>query len=188
MNLNKLRDKAYQCAVAHGWHETELSNEHFLWLVITELSEATEADRSERKADLCGFDTGIKNAYQGVVRDEWFIDFYRKTIKGTVEEEIADACIRLLDLAGLRDIDLDDYEYSESDTYSDVNFTESMFYISEKIVDGWYDDVTLQFKIPEVLNEIFSFCKSREIDIMFHIEQKMKFNSLRPYKHGDKKY
>ena len=94
----------------------------------------------------------------------------------------------MLDLAGLRDIDLDDYEYSESDTYSDVNFTESMFYISEKIVDGWYYDVTLQFKIPEVLNEIFSFCKSREIDIMFHIEQKMKFNSLRPYKHGDKKY
>lgn len=31
MNLNKLRDKAYQCAVAHGWHEENLSDEHFLW-------------------------------------------------------------------------------------------------------------------------------------------------------------
>ena len=30
MNLNKLRDKAYQCAVAHGWHEENLSDEHFL--------------------------------------------------------------------------------------------------------------------------------------------------------------
>ena len=27
MNLNKLRDKAYQCAVAHGWHEENLSDE-----------------------------------------------------------------------------------------------------------------------------------------------------------------
>ena len=33
MNLNKLRDKAYQCAVAHGWHEENLSDEHFLCLV-----------------------------------------------------------------------------------------------------------------------------------------------------------
>lgn len=29
-DLNKLRDKAYQCAVEHGWHEEKLSNEHFL--------------------------------------------------------------------------------------------------------------------------------------------------------------
>ena len=28
MNLNKLRDKAYQCAVAHGWHEENLSDVH----------------------------------------------------------------------------------------------------------------------------------------------------------------
>lgn len=40
MNLNKLRDKAYQCAVAHGWHEENLSDEHFLCLVISELMEA----------------------------------------------------------------------------------------------------------------------------------------------------
>lgn len=190
MELNKLRDNAYQNAVNHGWHEEKLSNEHFLWLVITELSEATEADRKGEKADLCGFETGIKNAYKGIVRDDWFVEVYRKTIKGSVEEELADACIRFLDLAGLRDIDLDDYEYSESDTegYSDLTFTESMLYITEKIVDGWYRDEDLESNIPVILNEIFSFCKSREIDIMFHIEQKMKFNSLRPYKHGDKKY
>lgn len=44
-NLNDLRDKAYQCAVAHGWHEDNLSDEHFLCLVISELMEAVEADR-----------------------------------------------------------------------------------------------------------------------------------------------
>lgn len=31
MNLNELRDKAYQCAIAHGWHEEEHSNEHEEW-------------------------------------------------------------------------------------------------------------------------------------------------------------
>lgn len=38
-DLNELRDKAYQCAVVHGWHEEDLSNEHFLCLVISELME-----------------------------------------------------------------------------------------------------------------------------------------------------
>lgn len=47
MNLNELRDKAYQCAVVHGWHEENLSDEHFLCLVISELMEAVEADRKE---------------------------------------------------------------------------------------------------------------------------------------------
>ena len=51
MNLNKLRDKAYQCAVAHGWHEENLSDEHFLCLVISELMEAVEADRKGKHAN-----------------------------------------------------------------------------------------------------------------------------------------
>lgn len=31
MNLNELRDKAYQCAIAHGWHEENHSDEHEVW-------------------------------------------------------------------------------------------------------------------------------------------------------------
>lgn len=39
-----------------------------------------------------------------------------------------------------------------------------------------------------MLNEIFAFCRSREIDILWFIEQKMKYNESRPFKHGGKKY
>ena len=49
--LNELKDRAYKNAVAHGWHEENLSNEHFLCLVISELMEAVEADRSEKHAN-----------------------------------------------------------------------------------------------------------------------------------------
>lgn len=52
MNLNKLRDKAYQCAVLHGWHEEKKSNRHWLCLVISELMEAVEADRKGRHANV----------------------------------------------------------------------------------------------------------------------------------------
>lgn len=48
IDFNQLRDRAYKCACDHGFHQLELSNEHFLMLVITELSEAVEADRKGR--------------------------------------------------------------------------------------------------------------------------------------------
>ena len=55
MNLNELRDRAYQNAVAHGWHEKELSNEHWLCLVISELMEAVEADRRGARANVIAY-------------------------------------------------------------------------------------------------------------------------------------
>lgn len=45
IDFNALRDRAYKCACEHGFHNTELINEHFLCLVISELMEAVEANR-----------------------------------------------------------------------------------------------------------------------------------------------
>ena len=50
MNLNELRDKTYKIACEHGFHDTELSNKHFLCLIISELMEAVEADRRGKRA------------------------------------------------------------------------------------------------------------------------------------------
>ena len=177
MNLNELRDKAYQCAVTHGWHEENLSDEHFLCLVISELMEAVEADRKGMHADIEAF-----NKYNGYVD---FNENFEQQIKGTVEEELADACIRLLDLAGLRSVDLDcfDYEGSDTEDYSNMSFTESMFRICVYITDNLY-----RTELFILLNEICAFCHNRNIDIFWHIEQKMKYNELRPYKHGNKAY
>lgn len=177
MNLNKLRDKAYQCAVTHGWHEENLSDEHFLCLVISELMEAVEADRKGMHADIEAF-----NKYNGYVD---FKENFERQIKGTVEEELADACIRLLDLAGLRSVDLDcfDYEGSDTEDYSNMSFTESMFRICVYITDNFY-----RTELFILLNEICAFCHNRNIDIFWHIEQKIKYNELRSYKHGNKAY
>lgn len=177
MNLNKLRYKAYQCAVTHGWHEENLSDEHFLCLVISELMEAVEADRKGMHADIEAF-----NKYYGYVD---FKENFERQIKGTVEEELADACIRLLDLAGLRSVDLDCFDYERSDTedYSNMSFTESMFRICVYITDNFY-----RTELFILLNEICAFCHNRNIDIFWYIEQKMKYNELRSYKHGNKAY
>ena len=181
MNLNKLRDKAYQCAVLHGWHEEKKSNRHWLCLVISELMEAVEADRKGRHANVNMYHEICRSYIPSIPKKNGFILAYEETIKGTVEEELADACIRLFDYAGVTGYDLDDFDYNESDTdnYSEMTFTESMYNITNYIME-W--DITV------VLDEIFAFCRDRNIDIFWHIEQKMKYNELRPYKHGDKSY
>ena len=190
MNLNKLRDKAYQCAVAHGWHEKNLSDEHFLCLVISELMEAVEADRKERHADTKKFNQEMDHYIHemklyGENYDKAYRDTFEYYLKDSVEDELSDACIRLLDLAGLRGYDLDSFDYEGSDTedYSDMSFTESMFRICVYVTDNFYRDEPFI-----LLNEIFAFCRDRNIDIFWHIEQKMKYNELHPYKHGDKSY
>lgn len=182
MNLNELRDKAYQCAVAHGWHDENQSDEHFLCLVISELMEAVEADRSEKHTNRDIFEYYMKQRRRD---DEEFMYAFKHDIKDSVEDELADACIRLLDLAGLRGYDLDSFDYEGSDTedYSDMTFTESMFRICVYVTDNFYRD-----ELYILLNEIFAFCRDRNIDIFWHIKQKMKYNELRPYKHGDKSY
>ena len=182
MNLNKLRDKAYQCAGAHGWHEENLSDEHFLCLVISELMEAVEADRKGMHANRANFEYCMKQRKRD---DGEFMYAFKQDIKDSVEDELADACIRMLDLAGLRGYDLDSFDYEGSDTedYSDMTFTESMFRICVYVTDNFYRDEPFI-----LLNEIFAFCRDRNIDIFWHIKQKMKYNELRPYKHGDKSY
>ncbi len=181
MNLNKLRDKAYKCAVAHGWHEEKKSNRHWLCLVISELMEAVEADRKGKHANLNMYHEICRSYIPSIPKKNGFIFSYEETIKGTVEEELADACIRLFDYAGVTEYDLDDFDYNESDTddYSEMTFTESMYNITSYIME-W--DITV------VLDEIFAFCRDRNIDIFWYIEQKMKYNELRPFMHGGKAY
>ena len=62
MNLNELRDKAYKTACEHGFYDQELSNNHFLCLVISELMEAVEADRKGRRANVDRYNKKIANS------------------------------------------------------------------------------------------------------------------------------
>lgn len=139
--------------------------------------EAVEADR---KGDYAG--DGMKELFEAdLASGEDFNNLFESHLKSTVEEELADACIRLFDYAGLIDRDLDDFDYENSDTddYSEMIFTEAMYNITSYV---------MELNISEILNEIFAFCKDRKIDIFWYIEQKMRYNKQRPYKHGNKKY
>ncbi len=199
MNLNELRDKAYKNACEHGFHEKEYSDDHYLMLVICELAEAVEADRSNtwnRRAKVDWFKKKIENSRicQGldsdIPKERGYEVAYNETIKGSIEEELADAVIRLLDLAGLRGInlelangDIDDCIEDMEEACKDETFTESIYSISTLTVryDGIFD---LPTAVNDMILSIFGLAKHLDIDLLWHIEMKMKYNELREYKHG----
>lgn len=197
MNLNELRDKAYQCAVSHGWHEKDLSDEHFLCLVISELMEAVEADRKEKHANMNKFNQKMdyflyELQLYGESYDIAYREMFEDHIKDTVEDELADACIRLLDLAGLRKADLGETNEDElkcSEGFFDWTFTESIFSIVCDITDlDFFDKYPFDAYLRASIRLIMGFAVKRNIDIFWHIEQKIKYNELRPYKHGGRTY
>jgi len=165
--LNELRNRAYKTARDHGFHDEELSDAHSLCLVISELMEAVEADRNDSVANMIGFETCMKNAYQGIVRDDWFLKSYRANIKGCVEEELADAVIRLLDLAGLRDIDLSALQEPLFDKFNidpefiswkfqlkEMSFTERIFFMCSILTnkEGGIEDIVKATIVVTFLN------------------------------------
>lgn len=176
MNLNKLRDRAYKTACEHGFHDEELSNEHCLCLVISELMEAVEAHRKGRRVRI-----NERETYELIQRKKFYMYAFDNYIKGSVEEELADAVIRLLDLCGLREIKLendclDDEVLEEySHIFIGKTFTESIFNITKNLIDR---------DISYSLIKIFGLAKHLNIDLLWHIEQKMRYNELRENKHG----
>lgn len=199
MNLNELRDRAYKNACEHGFHEQEYSDDHYLMLVICELAEAVEADRGNnwnRRAKVDWFKKKMETSLicQGldptISKERGYEVAYNETIKGSIEEELADAVIRLLDFAGLRGInlelangDIDACIEDMAEACKDETFTESIYSISTLPVryDGIFD---LPTAVNDMILSIFRLAKHLNIDLLWHIEMKMKYNELREYKHG----
>jgi hypothetical protein len=76
-----------------------------LCLLHSEISEALEADRKNRYVEERIVMSQIVNEKD----DEQFSIWYKNLIKGTFEEEMADILIRLLDLCGSKDIDIESH-------------------------------------------------------------------------------
>lgn len=187
--LNRYAKDCHERAVAKGFWHVPHSVGHCLMLAYGELHEAIEADRLGKWARLTP--EAVKNLR--VVSDGAFTKAFLWFVKDRVEDEIADAVIRLLDLLGWM---LKDRALSETEVETDLGV--SAFYIA--------GEMTLAEALWPILQEACCLCgkyahryailysiKSLEllcdhlgIDLMAHIELKLKYNATRPALHGKK--
>lgn len=188
MNLNELRDKIHANAIEKGFWDNPLSDSHCLMLVITELSEAVEADR---KGNYCYSKMSSTDKYTAFPTEESrFKKEFSAFVKDTVEDEFADVVIRLLDLAGARSIDL---SFATMDNITERNkmnfnyhsFTEKIFQLCE-IITKPYDSCRTEIVINDAIDFMNCIVQSMDIDLFWHIQQKMKYNELREKMHGKK--
>lgn len=186
--LNRYAKGCHQRAVSKGFWDEPHSVGHYLMLAFGELHEAIEADRIGKWAKL---DPDTIDTLQRIAGAPYTQEFLRE-IKDTVEDEIADAVIRLLDLLGwiIGDRTLAGFEvnvgrgaYEKEEP--PVMLTDALF----PIIANASDNLIFSNTTAGILNSIKTLeqlCDHLGIDLMAHIELKLKYNETRPALHGKK--
>lgn len=172
MNFNKLAKESHANAVKHGFWEKRESNEHCLMLVVLEIGEMVEAHRAWKRANLEVYNDGTFNSSEN----------FKVLIKDTLEDEMADVAIRLGDLAGALGVDFDKMnpcKYHRA--FDKFTFTENAFALTKGLCR---DIIGIEKRIQFGLEYVTKWAKSINIDLDWHIDEKMKYNATRPPKHG----
>ena len=188
--LAKLQQRIWDVATAHGWHEQPISTAQYCGLIMTEMAEAVEADRNGRRAKTDMMADVIKKQAKGIGLTQqwyetWFMVYYRMHVKGSIEEEFADVVIRVLDMA--QEVHGDKMKWSGYYPFGQVymeskSFIDNAWYFIREVLN-WGT-----MNISDCVSFMFDWSQDLGIDLWQHIEWKMKYNELRPYKHGGKKY
>ena len=112
--LNEASQKIYKASKLKGFYEKPREIGTLLMLVVSELAEALEADRKNNSNKLEIFLDDLKYAKLSIEdfslqndNYNWIKNKFETTIKDSFEDEIADAIIRLFDLCGYMNIDIE---------------------------------------------------------------------------------
>lgn len=185
--LDSLTTRAFDTACSHGFHDVERSNAHFMMLVLSEIGEMVEADRKSRRVKLHG------DALDNTLRFNDFVPTFEHLVKDTMEDELADVVIRLLDFCGKRGISIlmgndgiVDMQDKFVEMFGEMSVCEQCFYLS-RVITSIGDDAPAQ-DLPSLVACAISFCFEfatfHKIDLLWHIENKMAYNETRAKMHG----
>jgi len=167
-------------AIAKGFYPEnpkDRNDKEMLMLIICELAEAVEAHRENRWMD----------GRQGIIPEELakypqeFEANFKAWVKDTVEDEMADALIRILDFTQHKGLVFDESSLFEAMPVINETFAANCFVASCELIENIN---MAEYKTGNMICRIIGICDEYNIDICFHVEAKMKYNLLRPVKHG----
>ena len=124
-SLNQLRDEIHANAKEKGFCDSKKEVGTMLMLIVSELAEALEADRTGRFCDFSEYEKYRKDEFEFKYKQETDVKFmprspclissseeiekyaFEKYIKNTFEDELADVIIRTLSICGYLGIDIE---------------------------------------------------------------------------------
>lgn len=101
LSLNAACKEQHEAVIEKGFTPQPVATN--LMLIVSELGEACEADRKNRHADVDAYDKAYSNDAPVIFKKACF----ESLIKDSFEDEIADAFLRLMDLCGAMNIDIE---------------------------------------------------------------------------------
>ena len=186
--LARFSQDFHRRAVAKGFWDEMHSVGHCLMLAFGELHEAIEADRLGKWVKLTPEQIEELRGLEGAAYAQAFL----RMVKDTVGDELADAVIRLLDLLGClldgrelqaRQVNRVNSVYGEDGIPHML--TDALIPIVATLCEADADcDTTTG--ILYAIKSLEHLCDHLGIDLMTHIELKMKYNETRPALHGKK--
>ncbi len=206
--------EAHEAAKQKGWWTGSTPYNTRLLLVISELVECMEADREGKCADLKGFEKRMKEIRESLnpsqtgsylthedYMKQVFVAKYRHYIKGSIEEELADAAIRIFDLLGYEMtpesgtfVAIEGGEKYVTDLWPPIPKQLANFPKDETLAEQLHHIITKYFgrrsvqQLTEALGMIFLIAEQQKVDLLRHVNYKMEFNKCRALKHGGKAY
>lgn len=172
----ELLKKAHEMARSKGFWDVPSPDLRKINLIREELGELTTAHRKNK-------------IHSGTVSEEYFREDYENCVKGTVEEELADVCIRVFDFVGSDAKMLEVWAISnkeEQDRISDFDELLDLAYQYTDITP--IEEVRRFIRIPTQLHGLVccmvNMAEMFEVDLRRAIEMKMRFNAGREYLHG----
>lgn len=182
-----LSDLCHEIAQAKGFWDAPMDFEVAMGLVLSEMGEMAEADRHGKVTDL----SDLSEAERLLTDNpEEFPAYFKSRIKDSVEDELADAVIRLLDYFGYGRRELG-YTYDLTGRVQEYPCPIEWGRLPEQAAGHVYrvanllEDSKLQAKqITHALCYLVFICLTCDVPLLTHIRLKLAYNQTRPRLHG----
>lgn len=194
-NLALIGIEIHKNAVNKGFWDEELPPSHYQGMIVSELGEMINAHRAGliTKVDL--------NELINETDDEKFKKRFEEEVKNNYEDEGADVVIRALDalvnnggsemrthlVVILSQMDkrlrAELEKKGQMETYKELSMPSRVYYI---IRTAGYIDIQYGFigSLCHIITGMRLIAETLNFDLMKHIQVKMRYNEMRPYKHG----